>query len=787
MPDSRAGIRTARLMRVRGIVQGVGFRPFVWQLARSLALSGSVRNGPEGVDILAVGEAEALEAFARRLKSEAPPRARVDAIDSEPTPAGAAETPAGFVILDSAAGPVRTAIGPDTAICADCLAEIRNPANRRHRYAFTTCTHCGPRYTIARELPYDRERTSLAPFPLCTDCAAEYHDPANRRFHAEASCCPACGPLLQWLDAVGRELPGDPVGEAAAWLRAGGIVAIKGLGGFHLACDARNAAAVAELRRRKHREEKPFALMAAEAATLAEVVEVDAASRGLLESPERPAVLLRKRGDGGAADVAFPGIAPGLAWLGLMLPYTPLQHLLFEALRFGAAGGGDGPRALKGSDDDTPVLVMTSANPGGEPLVIDNDEALARLAGIADAFLLHDRAIVARCDDSVVRIVDGAPQFVRRARGYTPQAIRLPTAGPSVLAFGGGYKNTVCLSRGDEAFVSAHVGDLDNAAACAFLDETVARLLALTGIEPECVACDRHPDLYASRAGAEFAARRGLPLVSVQHHHAHIAAVCAEHGIEGPVLGLALDGVGFGEDGGVWGGELLRVDGGQFRRLGHLAPLALPGGDRAAREPWRMAAAALHRLGRGSEIASRFAGEPAAATLATMLARGLNAPPTSSAGRLFDAAAGLLGICARQSFEGQAAMRLEGLADAQGRADASSAAMAGGWTLAAGVLDFAPLLASLADERDAGRGAARFHATLAAALVEWAIEAARRSGLSTVALGGGCWLNRVLADAFSRSAAAVGLTVLEARAVPPGDGGLSLGQAWAVQQTLRST
>ena len=763
-------------IRVRGIVQGVGFRPFVWQLARQLGLSGSVRNGPDGVEIVASGGAEALAALTARIRSEAPPLARVDAVEVLPGDGEAAPAAAGFVILDSVRGATQTAIGPDTAICADCLAEIRDPANRRHRYSFTTCTHCGPRYTIARGLPYDRERTSLAPFPLCAACAAEYSDPADRRFHAESTCCPACGPQLRLLDAAGGAVAGDPIEATMARLMAGEIVAIKGLGGFHLACDARNAAAVAELRRRKQREEKPFAVMAASGDDLAALVEIDAAARALLEAAERPAVLLRKRA---GADAALAGLAPGLAWLGLMLPYTPIQHLLFDA----AAGGS---RPAGGA---APVLVMTSANPGGEPLVIANDEAFARLAGIADAFLVHDRDIVARCDDSVVRIADGAPQFIRRARGYTPAAIRLPRPGPSVLAFGGGYKNTICLTRGDEAFVSAHVGDLDNAAACAFLDETVARLLELTQIEPEAVAGDLHPDLHASRAAAAFAADRGLPLVGVQHHHAHIASICAEHGLDGPVLGLALDGVGLGEDsdgsGVVWGGELLLVDGATSERLGHLAPLALPGGDRAAREPWRMAAAALHRLGRGAEIAKRFPEEAGAATVVTMLARGLNSPPTTSTGRLFDAAAGLLGVCTTQSFEGQAAMMLEGLAENCG----DMAPLAGGWTTAAGVLDLAPLLADLADaDADAagpGRAAARFHATLAAALADWAATAAERLGTRRIAIGGGCWLNRVLTRQVCAALAARGLGVYAASAVPPGDGGLSLGQAWVAQETRR--
>jgi hydrogenase maturation protein HypF len=468
----------------------------------------------------------------------------------------------------------------------------------------------------------------------------------------------------------------------------------------------------------------------------------------LLQSPERPIVLMKKCLE---SDALLPGVAPGLAEIGLMLPATPIQYLLSH----------DAPEL---------ALVMTSANPHGEPLVIGNAEALQRLGGIADAFLLHDRDIVIRCDDSVRR----ATAFVRRARGYVPRAIRLPAAGPSVLAVGGWFKNTVCVTRGDEAFVSQHVGDLDNAAACGFFEETVAHLLDILEIEPEIVAHDLHPDFHSSRFAAAFAVERGIAAVGVQHHHAHIAAVCAEHGVTAPVLGLALDGVGLGSDGAAWGGELLRVEGAQCERLGHLVPLALPGGDVAAREPWRMAAAALHALGRNDEIGRRFADEPAAATVATMLARGIHCPPTSSAGRLFDAAAGLLDIKRRASFEGQAAMLLEGLAAAQGACDP----LADGWRSGTdGTLDLRPLLAHMAVAQCAGPAAALFHATLGAALVEWVTAAARRTGITTVAAAGGCLLNRLLVGSLRAGCAARGLRLLTAESLPPNDGGLALGQA----------
>jgi hydrogenase maturation protein HypF len=759
----------ARRIRVTGVVQGVGYRPFVWRLAREHDLAGWVRNDGAGVDLEVEGPVGQVDAFLAALKTRAPPLAQVDGVQaSGAKPQGRS----GFGILESAGGRASTAIGHDTAVCRDCMAELFDPAGRRWRHAFITCTHCGPRYTVTRGLPYDRERTSLAPFPLCRDCAAEYADPADRRFRAETTCCPKCGPQLTLLNATGIELAGDPISETLALLRQGRIVAIKGLGGFHLACDARSASAVAALRQRKQREEKPFAVMVANVMAVAGLATMGDAERALLESAERPIVLLAKA----AGAAALPGVAPGLAWLGVVLPYTPLQWLLFHE----AAGRPTGTDWL-GELQDL-CVVMTSANPNGEPLVIGDDEALERLAGIADAFLIHDRDIVVRCDDSVLRLAGEAPQFIRRARGFTPRAIKLPTSGPSVLALGGWYKNTICVTRGFDAFVSQHVGDLDDAAGCGFLEETVEHLLGILEVEPQVVACDLHPDFHSSRFAAAFAAERGLPLVPVQHHHAHGAAVLAEHGHTGPALVLALDGVGLGVDGNAWGGELLLAEGGSFERLGSLLPLLLPGGDRAAREPWRMAAAALHALGRGDEIARRFADEPAAETVAAMLAKGINCPLTSSAGRFFDAAAGLLGVRRVMAFEGQAAMLLEGLAAAQWPAEP----LAGGWSIGGdGRLDIRPLLATLADAKETaetGLAAARFHATLAAALVDWVGWAIARTGVKVVAGGGGCFLNALLSGALRAALPRRGLSFMEARQLPPNDGGLSLGQAWVALQ-----
>jgi hydrogenase maturation protein HypF len=769
-----ANPRVRRHVEVRGIVQGVGFRPFVWRLASELCLDGWVRNDGAGVTIEVEGAAAPVADFVRRLREDAPPRARVDRVlAADPGPPAAGRR--GFAIVETGGGRAATAIGPDSAVCNDCLAEMLDPADRRWRYAFVNCTNCGPRYTITRALPYDRAMTSMAGFMQCPACLAEYRSPADRRFHAEPNACPLCGPRLQWLDAHGASPDGvDPVAAALERIVRGEIVAIKGLGGFHLVCDARQPAAVARLRARKAREEKPFAVMVANVVSAAALARATDAEAGLLNSAERPIVLLRKAA---GADALLPGAAPGLAWLGVMLPCTPLQVLMFHE----AAGRPPGSAWLQQAQPL--VLVMTSANPGGEPLVTGNDEALARLAGIADGFLVHDRDIVQRCDDSVLRAVSGDAargfQFVRRARGYTPRAIRLAASGPPVLALGGWFKNTVCVTRGDEAFVSQHVGDLDNAPTCSALDEAVAHLLHILQVTPAVIAHDRHPDFYSTRLAARLAAQIGASLHAVQHHHAHIAALLAEHRVQHPVLGLAMDGVGLGDDGAAWGGELLRVDGASCTRLGRLRPLRLPGGDRAAREPWRMAAAALTLAGRGDTVATRFADEPAAAMVATLLERGLHSPPTSSLGRWFDAAAGLLGVQRRMAFEGQAAMLLEGLAERHGAVCADPTLTK---ITADNALDLSALALRLADEPDAGRGAALFHATLVEALADWAARAAQVQGLTTVACGGGCFLNALLAGGLRNALAARGLTMLEALAVPPNDGGLSLGQAWVALQ-----
>ncbi|MBK9657594.1 MAG: carbamoyltransferase HypF [Rhodanobacteraceae bacterium] len=744
---------TARRLRirVRGRVQGVGFRPFVYATAVRLQLTGYVLNDRDGVLIEVQGVQ--VDALITELRERPPPLARIDAIGSDWIPLIDGES--GFAVASSGqGGALHTEIGPDVGVCSDCLRELFDPANRRYRYPFITCTHCGPRFTICARLPYDRPQTSLAGFPLCPDCQREYTDPGNRRFHAESTACAVCGPRLSV----------DPR-KILAQLRQGDIVAIKGIGGYHLACDARNEKAVARLRLRKQREARPLALMVCNLASARVLALVDDVEAALLTSKERPIVVLRARPDNGIA----AAVSQELPTLGLMLPYTPIHWLLCHA----AAGEPDGLEWL--AQPQPLALVMTSANPHGEPLVHTDADARERLAGIADLIVDHDRPILVRCDDSVLRVVDRTPAFIRRARGFVPEPIDLGSDGPCVLGVGAFLKNTVCITRGREAFVSQHVGDLDNPEARRFLGESVAHLQRILDVRLEAVACDWHPDFPST----EFARQSGLPITPVQHHHAHVAAVAAEHGVSGPLLGLALDGYGHGDDGAAWGGELLRVDAAGFERIGHLAPLALPGGDRCARETWRCAAAALHALGRGDEIATRFASEPLAPMLRQLLDRGL-APTTSSAGRWFDAACGMLGLHWHSSYEGQGPMALEALVD-------DPEALDGAWRIEAGTLDLAPLLAALAEPRLAARsGANRFHGTLIAALADWVKRAATIQDIAVVALSGGCLLNRVLAEGLLTTLRAAGLTPLLPRLLPPNDGAISLGQVAVARKLLRA-
>jgi len=762
-----------RQLQVCGLVQGIGFRPYVWRLARELGLRGWVRNDAAGVSILIQGGLPQIEEFTRRLINEIPPLGKISGLNYADS--AVTKLIAGFEIVATKRGTIRTMIGPDVAVCDDCLGELFDPNDRRWRYAFINCTNCGPRYTITRALPYDRGRTCMADFPLCAECTAEYHNPATRRFHAEPLSCPNCGPHL-WIEkpnSTANCADLDPIKFTVDELRAGKIVALKGIGGFHLAGDARNLITVQNLRQRKLRDAKPFALMVANIAAISEWGEINDAERMLLLSHTRPIVLIKKRP---LADALFPAIAPGLTHLGVMLPYTPLHWLVFHEV----AGRPYGIQWMQAPQEL--VLVMTSANPSGEPLVISNHAARERLAGIADSLLLHNREIVARCDDSVARCDPiGRVQIIRRARGYTPQALRLARSGPSVVALGGLLKNTQCITRGREAFVTQHIGGLDHPEAATQARALTREICTLLEIRPVLIAHDLQPDFPSTHHAAELARLWGVPTLAVQHHHAHIAAVVAEHGVTHAVIGLALDGVGMGLDRSAWGGELLLVNGAQWRRLGHLAQLQMPGGERAAREPWRMAAAVLAQLGRGAEISRRFATQPTSREIATLLTLDRYCPKTTSLGRWFDAAAGLLGVSMLNAYEGHSAMLLEALAQRHGVVPPQEQ----GFMLHAdGTLDLLPLLSRLADEKNAALGAALFHSTVAHALAEWALDAAHRLQINTIALAGGCFLNQILTEAVTARIVASGVNILKARQFPPNDGGLSLGQAWVALQTL---
>ena len=726
-------------LRLRGAVQGVGFRPFACGIAARFSLTGFVRNDAEGV-LLEVEGARAPD-FLTILRDEAPPLARIDAIDVERIVPKRDEDR--FSIIESASGRSRTRIVADAATCPACLDELFDSKSRFHLYPFISCTDCGPRFTISRSLPYDRARTSMAGFPLCADCAADYKDTTNRRFHAETIACAVCGPRLEH----------DPV-AIVTLLRAGGVVAVKGIGGYHLMCDARNERAVTELRRRKGRDARPFAVMAANVASVDLFAAPTDAERALLRHRSSPIVLVELK------FALAASVAPGLRRVGVVLPYAPLHHLLFHV----AAGSPQHNDWREAAQDF--VLVATSANPGGEPLVIDDADAQRRLQGVADLVVGHDRAIVTRADDSVMAVIDHAPAFLRRARGFVPEPIDLGSEGPSVIAVGGHLKATVTVTRGREAFVSQHIGDLDDAESIRFFEETIRHLTSILDITPEVAACDLHPDFFSTR----YAEETNLPLIRVQHHAAHIAAIAAEHGICEPILGVALDGYGMGEDGGAWGGELILLDGATWKRLGHLAPLALPGGDRAAREAWRMGVAALASIGRLDLAATLFPAAPPAAKIAESLRRGTS-PQTTSMGRLFDAAAALSGVCLEQRYEGQAAMAFEALVETPRR-------MEGSFRLTQGVIDFSPLLSFLATERPGPREAAEFfHGALIEGCADWIEAAAEASAVRRVALGGGCFMNCILAEGLSDSLRARGLAPLLARSLPCNDGGLSLGQA----------
>lgn len=747
-------MNAGELLRVTGLVQGVGFRPFVHRLAARHGLAGWVRNTSADVEIAVEGSATAIDAFARDLRDSAPVQSRVEQVDRH---AREPEGRIGFVIESSVLGLGRQPVSPDVAICRACQKELHDPANRRHGYPFITCTDCGPRFSIIEGMPYDRMRTSMRAFPMCALCRAEYLEPGNRRHHSQTNSCAACGPRLWLADPGGEVLARGPAGAiaaAVACLESGGIVALRGLGGFQLAVDATDDDAVRELRHRKRREARPFAVMVATLADARRQVHLSDEAMALLVSPERP-IIVAPSAEGPLA----PSVAPGLEMTGVMLPTTALHHLLLEGIGR--------------------PLVMTSGNLVDEPIAIGNAEALNRLAGVADVFLLHDREIVARFDDSVVRTAGRSAVMIRRSRGYAPMPLTLPVEAPlPLVAVGPHLKNTLTLASGSRAWVSQHIGDLDDVSALDHFHAVLAQLEELFDLRPAVAVRDLHPGYLSTRVAAQLHCRR---VIAVQHHHAHIAAVAAEHGVSGPVIGLACDGTGHGDDETVWGSEVMLASLTGYHRLGHLLPAPLPGGDAASRRGWRSALGYLSLLPDGARLSSRaFAGVHGAeleAARAQLRAR-VNSPMASSLGRLFDAAAAILGVRRHSHYEGQAAMELEALA---GRRAARALAPCLRESQGRTQLDPLPLLVEL-DERT-GRGesvadlAAVFHDSVAAGLVEIVRRSCAAHEVRTVVLSGGSFQNLRLLATMRRGLEHGGFTVLSAQQLPPNDGAISFGQA----------
>jgi hydrogenase maturation protein HypF len=765
MPPSSTARRRIRI-RLRGIVQGVGFRPFVYNLARELGLGGYVSNSSAGLVAELEGDPEALERFVRRVTGEPPPLAWIQETEIVEVEALGKEA---FAIRGSVAVAGEFAlVSPDVATCDACFDDFTRPDSRRFGYPFTNCTNCGPRYTIVRDIPYDRPKTTMAVFPMCEACRAEYEDPADRRFHAQPNACPVCGPRL-WgvagssesdrsLTVAARQggVLAAPLDEARRRLASGEILAIKGLGGFQLACDARNPEAVARLRARKRRSDKPFAVMARDLAAVEGVCAVSDAERAALTSWRRPIVILPRL-------AALPeALAPGNRTLGVMLPYTPLHHLLFTGAPYS-------------------LLVMTSGNLSEEPIVVSNEQALARLAGVADWFLLHDRDIYMRVDDSVARVYAGRERVLRRSRGYAPQTLDLGRAVPELLACGGELKNAFCLTKGRHAILSQHIGDLENYETLVFFEETLANLKKLFRVAPRAVAHDLHPSYLSTKYALEIP---GLPKIGVQHHHAHVASCMAENGLTGVVIGVAFDGTGYGPDGAIWGGEFLVAGYAGFERRARLRYVPLAGGDAAIREPWRAALAYLEdALGAPAHIEG--VPEERVRLVRQMIEKGVNTVPTSSCGRLFDAVAAIVGLRREVTFEGQAAMELEAIAEpgeeGQYPFEIESGAL---WQV-----DFRPAIERIAREAAAGvsRGeiAARFHNTLAAAVVETCRRIRGEAGHARVCLSGGTFQNVRLTESCAAGLQEAGFEVFLHSLVPPNDGGIALGQAAIAAELLQ--
>ena len=761
-------------IRVSGVVQGVGFRPFVYRLASEEDLAGFIGNDTEGVTIELEGHSACIQAFLARLTSETPPLARIDSVatrDLAPT----GET--GFrIVASEVLGRVSTGIPADAATCADCLRELLDPADRRYRYPFLNCTNCGPRYTITRRVPYDRPQTSMAKFPMCSECQAEYDDPLNRRFHAQPNACWRCGPRV-WLETTeGSPIAStDPVASTVENLLCNQIMAIKGIGGFHLSVDATSEEAVTRLRQRKHRYGKPLAIMVRDLAAARSLCDLTPQEETLLETPARPIVLGHARKHN---DIA-PSVAPGIPWLGIFLPYAPLQHLLF-------------------TDPRVKALVMTSANLSEEPIAVENVEARTRLAAIADAFLMHDREILQRCDDSVTALVDGKPQHIRRARGFVPLAVPLPLDAPPLLAVGGHLKNVLALARGKFAYQSQHIGDLENTTSLRFFEECLRHLMNTFEIEPQTVVHDLHPGYLSTGWAKQWAGDRGLRLIGVQHHHAHIAACMAEHTLSGPIIGLSLDGTGYGTDGRIWGGEVLICRLESFERFAHLDYVPMPGGEAAIREPWRMAFGHLIAAGFSEDEARELVGatEQETRVMRRMIEREINAPPTSSLGRLFDAAAAVILGRREVDYEAQAAIELEGTAvDLRNElcvpAQYQIELLGGDWSRReSSRIGVAPLWRAIVADVVEGLArpeiAARFHGAIAGAFIQTAWRAHSATGIRQIALSGGCMHNRRLASLLRTGLESQGLEVFQHRQVSPGDGSLSYGQAATAAAILYS-
>jgi hydrogenase maturation protein HypF len=744
--------KRARL-NLSGIVQGVGFRPFVYRLAKEYRLNGFVANNEKGVEIEIEGDDRAISHFIDDIKRKKPPLASIERIKVTFLPLNSYR---GFEIRESIReGEASTLIPPDIAVCDDCLGELFDPADRRYHYPFINCLNCGPRYTIIESLPYDRQRTVMSVFEMCPDCREEYHDPGNRRFHAQPNACACCGPKVFLVDKEGNELAGDPIVTASLLLKKGSIVAVKGLGGFHLAVDAENEQAVAELRRRKDRPAKPFAVMSPRLSEVRRYALVSEEEEALLASAERPIVLLKKKKESPLSSL----ISPDSSFIGAMLPYTPLHYLLLSP--------------------GFTALVMTSGNLSEEPIVKENEEALSRLIDIADYFLLHDRDIARRTDDSVAGVIDGSPIIVRRSRGYVPGSIRLPLEAGSILAVGGQMKNTICLTRGELAFLSQHLGELETPRTVDFFTDAIEDLKKLLGIKPEAVAYDLHPGYESTRFALSLG---GIPRIGVQHHHAHIASVMAEHRLQGPVLGLSLDGTGYGEDGKIWGGELLLVTYDDFKRLGHFRYFGLPGSEKAIKEPYRSGISLLYDAF-GEDIYSlplpvvRDRKESELNLIIEMLKKGINSPLTSSCGRIFDGVAAIIGLKEEISYEAQAAVLLEMVSERV--EDGYPFEITGEDDRL--IFEIKPIIngvvKDLVSAVPPGVIGGRFHKTLISLFTEALRLARDKTGLNRVALSGGVFQNRIIVSELPRLLSRLGFEVYRNHLVPPNDGGISLGQA----------